>query len=542
MFEDTLNDYLKAYNPTYYTQARLNKLTENDKAMAVRQIEPDHFLNDMGLTLELARFDAEQIVAGSGTSGSVPKSTLVYNIMDYGAQGTWNGSTGADDSPALNAAMAALQAAGLGGAIYFPPLPSNRKYRFTQPFPNVSNVRYYGQAAATTQINFTASSMFNLTSGIAVNNVIFEHLYLVAGSSHLINMGATGHFNFARFENCVIDAQSSSIVNQNGAGDFIENLFINCDMYRNAVTTVPAFNIINTGGGANCNVWKKCRAWSNGCTTSPFWKIEASVSGTWAYDNAWESIVGEQNNGGLIHLYSVNGAYIYNTHDYDASTYTDHVIKVDKSSTSTTNSTKVEVHNSGRIGGVLSGGAMDFWASQTSSNIILYNVGNHTPNPVYQVPENSSMTFGPWSATEPIYTILRVKGGALFAYDDAPLTVKPTYPSGRGLQLFEGVAGYAGKLLHIRRFTDTGDRFVIDGFGLQQWGTGDGTFDVRLEHLAAGVIGVGAGQAIRTGVGATGSRPSAVTVGAGSMFYDTTLSKPIWSNGTVWKDATGTNV
>jgi hypothetical protein len=41
---------------------------------------------------------------------------------------------------------------------------------------------------------------------------------------------------------------------------------------------------------------------------------------------------------------------------------------------------------------------------------------------------------------------------------------------------------------------------------------------------------------------ATGSRPTAASAGAGAMIYDTTLSKPIWSNGTVWKDAAGTTV
>lgn len=35
-------------------------------------------------------------------------------------------------------------------------------------------------------------------------------------------------------------------------------------------------------------------------------------------------------------------------------------------------------------------------------------------------------------------------------------------------------------------------------------------------------------------------RPTSPLVG--KMFYDTTLSKPIWFDGTVWKDATGTKV
>jgi hypothetical protein len=41
---------------------------------------------------------------------------------------------------------------------------------------------------------------------------------------------------------------------------------------------------------------------------------------------------------------------------------------------------------------------------------------------------------------------------------------------------------------------------------------------------------------------ATGSRQSASSVGAGGQSYDSTLGKPIWSNGSVWKDAAGTTV
>lgn len=41
---------------------------------------------------------------------------------------------------------------------------------------------------------------------------------------------------------------------------------------------------------------------------------------------------------------------------------------------------------------------------------------------------------------------------------------------------------------------------------------------------------------------ATASRVSASTAGVGAMVYDSTLSKPIWSDGTNWKDAAGTTV
>ncbi|PPF64525.1 hypothetical protein C5E11_03800 [Clavibacter michiganensis] len=39
--------------------------------------------------------------------------------------------------------------------------------------------------------------------------------------------------------------------------------------------------------------------------------------------------------------------------------------------------------------------------------------------------------------------------------------------------------------------------------------------------------------------GTTANRPSAATVGVNGRYYDTTLSKPIWSDGTIWRDATG---
>ena len=47
---------------------------------------------------------------------------------------------------------------------------------------------------------------------------------------------------------------------------------------------------------------------------------------------------------------------------------------------------------------------------------------------------------------------------------------------------------------------------------------------------------------VRPSQSITGSRPSAVTSGAGAMHYDTTLVKPIWSDGTVWRDSAGTAV
>ena len=57
-----------------------------------------------------------------------------------------------------------------------------------------------------------------------------------------------------------------------------------------------------------------------------------------------------------------------------------------------------------------------------------------------------------------------------------------------------------------------------------------------------GVLGQVSHQAFRTGAGATGSRPSASTVGVGAQWFDTTLNRPIWSTGSGWINAAGTTV
>jgi hypothetical protein len=62
-----------------------------------------------------------------------------------------------------------------------------------------------------------------------------------------------------------------------------------------------------------------------------------------------------------------------------------------------------------------------------------------------------------------------------------------------------------------------------------------------IDPTGTAAVSVGVGKVIKTGNGVTGSRPAA-SIGAGSVWYDTTLSKPIWSDGTVWRDSAGTAV
>lgn len=108
-------------------------------------------------------------------------------------------------------------------------------------------------------------------------------------------------------------------------------------------------------------------------------------------------------------------------------------------------------------------------------------------------------------------------------------------------------AGYTARIRPstalFKSATDTVDRVTIDGLNkLVNFGSGSAAQDASIGRLAVGVIGTGIGHALRSGLNVTASRPGAVAVGAGSRFYDTTLSRPIWSDGTIWRDAMGTAV
>jgi len=94
----------------------------------------------------------------------------------------------------------------------------------------------------------------------------------------------------------------------------------------------------------------------------------------------------------------------------------------------------------------------------------------------------------------------------------------------------------------FRSPTDTVDKVLVRCDGSIGFSSGTAAADATLARLGVGVLGVGAGHVLRTGRNATGSRPSAAVAQVGSMFFDTTLAKPIWSDGTVWRDGAGTAV
>lgn len=93
---------------------------------------------------------------------------------------------------------------------------------------------------------------------------------------------------------------------------------------------------------------------------------------------------------------------------------------------------------------------------------------------------------------------------------------------------------------------DTTQRFTFAGTGRMSWGPGSAATNAHIYWLGTATMklenNLEAAGYVRVGQYATASRPAASTAGAGGMVWDSTLGKPIWSDGTNWKDATGTTV
>lgn len=131
--------------------------------------------------------------------------------------------------------------------------------------------------------------------------------------------------------------------------------------------------------------------------------------------------------------------------------------------------------------------------------------------------------FAPGSDLGDIYNVKRSTGIGNYHYDSTGSQNLKYANSGTDGEVF----GYA---------TEAYGRTAIGPVGVD-FGPGSGVKDSRISRKAVGVAGLEPDGSWRTGLNITANRPSAVTVGVGSQFYDTTLHMPIWSDGAVWRDA-----
>lgn len=86
---------------------------------------------------------------------------------------------------------------------------------------------------------------------------------------------------------------------------------------------------------------------------------------------------------------------------------------------------------------------------------------------------------------------------------------------------------------------EAASRFLVDASGDMSWGSGAGSGDTTLARTGVNVLELGSNDALKTGSSVHGSLPAATGYAAGAQFYCTTDEIPLWSNGTVWKEATG---
>lgn len=334
-------------------------------------------------------------IAAFATEGSGPTATGSALRNRFTVMAKPPTGVVATDTANLLAAVAALPAPGstVGGTIRL----HRGKYLVNQPLPLIAGIAYVGAGKAATEIQVTTGNLFAPTTSI--QHPIFEKLILSTAGGHLFEFGATGGMHESVFRDVVMItyANAASLMHLDGSGDFLENVFENCEFNRQTTATVPAFDFKGPAGGLNANTWRNSRAHGHNCASTPFWRMEATLASL-LHDNVWENIVGEQNRGGLVHLFSPGGVKIENVVDWDATgNYVDHIIKVDKSATSGGAQPRdVVARNSGTRFGTLNAGIAHFFmpTTLTPSGVTLENIGDANGASVITVPPTGRTVVG----------------------------------------------------------------------------------------------------------------------------------------------------
>lgn len=256
--------------------------------------------------------------------------------------------------------------------------PDEGTYQFSAPLPSRNNLGIVGIGWGTL-LQWTSGSMIAPTTTLSALNVANIAIEGTTGASHLIDLGTTGGLTFSTFTNVDMKPKnlSASIVYMNGGTNFFGNEWVGCKLWRQPTHTVPAFNLTSTGAGLNTCRWRGGWWHSQNCNSSPFFRAEISSGSSYISKFTFEDVIGEQNLGGMIHIYSANAPLIRNIVDHDASsTYADDLFKI--SNSSGPGSRGVVLQNSGTAGiATFAGGKYHLNYSGSSHDIgRLLNGGN----------------------------------------------------------------------------------------------------------------------------------------------------------------------
>ncbi|GAA1154979.1 hypothetical protein [Nocardioides aquiterrae] len=165
------------------------------------------------------------------------------------------------------------------------------------------------------------------------------------------------------------------------------------------------------------------------------------------------------------------------------------------------------------------------------------------------------------SSDQPAWTILDVTGDPFGSGGTAPsatycVTLTAQHLRGKrtadanprvDLDFNNGKIGFGSGPSAITQFIRQEGAALLGFQGTGICASTDATYDIgqaaanrfRHAYLSGDIKG---GGVVKSGAGATGSRPGAGAAGAGAMWFDTTLGKPIWSTGSAWVDASGASV
>jgi hypothetical protein len=203
------------------------------------------------------------------------------------------------------------------------------QYLIASALPNLPGVSLVGAGRYATDLNVQAGANLYAPTA-AMRDMVFEKLCLTTNGLHLFDLSAGG-LTLTAFRDCLLRtyADAASLFYLRGNNDFLEVSFENCILSRTNTATVPAFDLINTNGGLNVNTWHNCRVYSGlNAGGGPFFRLESPNDS--CYDNCFRNITGEENPGGLIHVYSPDGLILDNVTDWDdgATAFTNHLCLV----------------------------------------------------------------------------------------------------------------------------------------------------------------------------------------------------------------------
>ncbi len=413
-------------------------------------------------TLTRAALDANFVGAGD----------LVVAAVDFGV--TADGVT--DDSLAVQAAIDHAESLGLapgeiGATVLLPPGRIKATGLTLKP-----GVQLRGAGRYSTSLYADTGDLFTWTD--QVREVLISDIWLYTGvnAGHVFHPSDTAGLSMSRFECVTIMTRNpaSSLWYQRGNGNTIDVTFEDCNLDRPAASTVPAWDVITTAPTFNSVRWINCRAHGHGSTAAPFWRIECDSTVTWNWTLTWSDITGEQNPGGLIHLYGVNGALMDQIVEWDYSgEYVDDYIKVGKLA-ATRSSVGVNIRNVVRTEGTLAVGKYDINVSEPGGRgIHIENVRAGAAGGTIFGNDYTSILATPSSVGAQSAQAEYRHPVNITAFNNGPaLWVQQRYNQGHGIEITSASTHPDTRALIFRRQGEAYPRMEVDAYGAALSGPG----------------------------------------------------------------------